>query len=132
MTEIHQALLAFWSQFTWGGSPIPAYLEGHVPSNATFPYFTLSVYVPRAFWSSIVTATVWCRATSGMNVNTQRAAIMESVGKALPEEDLKIDMPSGFAVLRRGSGDLYSYITDPEDSSVIGGRIACELTMYKN
>lgn len=132
MTEIHQALLAFWSQFTWDGSPIPAYLEGHVPSGATFPYFTFSVSIPRALWSSIVTATVWCRAESGMNVNAQRAAILDSVGKALPEEDFKIDMPSGFAVLRRGSGDLYSYITDPEDSSVIGGRIAYELTMYIN
>lgn len=132
MTEIHQALLAFWSKFTWDGAPIPAYLEGHVPSGTTFPYFTFSVSIPRAFWSSIVTATVWCRAESGMNVNAQRAAILDSVDKALPEEDFKIDMPSGFAVLRRGSGDLYSYITDPEDSSVIGGRIACELTMYKN
>lgn len=130
MTGVHQALYGFWSQFTWDGIAIPAYLEGHVPSGAAFPYFTFSVADSRAFATSVVTATVWCRAESGVNVNAQRAAILDSVGKALPEADLRLDFPGGFAMLRRGSGDFHSYITDEDDKSVVGGVTRCELTAY--
>lgn len=130
MTGIHKALYAFWAQFSNGGKSIPAYLDGHVPDGADFPYFTFSVSDARAFASSVVTATVWCRAQSGVNVNAQRAAILDSVDKALPEADLMLDFPGGFAMLRRGSGDLHSYVTDETDKSVIGGITRCEMTVY--
>ena len=130
MTGVHQALYGFWSQFSWGDIAIPAYLEGHVPSGASFPYFTFSVADGRAFATAVVTATVWCRAESGVNVNAQRAAILDSVDKALPEADLRLDFPGGFAMLRRGSGDFHSYITDEDDKSVVGGVTRCEITAY--
>ena len=130
MTGIHQALYAFWSQFSYGGAPIPAYLQGHVPEDAAFPYITFDVASGRAFSTSVVTATVWCRAESGINVNAQRAAILDSIDMALPEGDLRIDIPGGFVVLRRGSGDFHSYITDEDDKSVVGGVTRCELTAY--
>lgn len=130
MTGVHQALYGFWSQFSWGDVAIPAYLEGHVPSGAAFPYFTFSVSDSRAFATAVVTATVWCRAESGVNVNAQRAAILDIVDKALPEADLRLDFPGGFAMLRRGSGDFHSYITDEDDKSVVGGVTRCEITAY--
>lgn len=130
MTGIYQALYAFWSQFTYGGSSIPAYLQGHVPEDAAFPYITFDVASGRAFATSVVTATVWCRAESGINVNVQRAAILDSIERALPEADLRLDFPGGFAMLRRGSGDFHSYITDEDDKSVVGGVTRCELTAY--
>ena len=130
MTGIHQALYAFWSQFSYGGKPIPAYLQGHVPEDAAFPYITFDVASGRAFATSVVTATVWCRAESGANVNAQRAAILDSIDRALPEGDLRIDIPGGFVMLRRGSGDFHNYITDEDDKSVVGGVTRCELTAY--
>ena len=130
MTGIHQALYSFWAQFSYDGSPIPAYLQGHVPEGAAFPYITFDVASGRAFATSVVTATVWCRAESGVNVNAQRAAILDSIDRALPEADLRIDIPGGFVVLRRGSGDFHSYITDEDDKSVVGGVTRCELTAY--
>ena len=83
MTGIHQGLYAFWSQFSYGGKPIPAYLQGHVPEDAAFPYITFDVASGRAFATSVVTATVWCRAESGINVNAQRASIMDSIDCSL-------------------------------------------------
>ena len=58
------------------------------------------------------------------------AAILDSIDKALPEADLRLDFPGGFAILRRGSGDFHSYITDEDDKSVVGGVTRCELTAY--
>ena len=130
MTEVHQALYNFWAQFSYGGKPIPAYLTGHVPENEAFPYITFDVTVPSAFYASIVTATVWCRASSGVNVNAQRAAILDSIDRAIPEADARIDYPGGFAMLRRGSGDYHAYVTDEEDKSVVGGMTRCEMTIY--
>ena len=130
MTGLHQAIYRFWAQFTYGGEAIPAYLTGHVPEGAAFPYFTFDVTDGRAFATSVVTATVWCHASSGINVNAQRAAILDSVDRALPEADMRLDFPGGFAMLRRGSGDFHSYITDEDDRSVVGGVTRCELTAY--
>ena len=130
MTGLHQALYRFWAQFTYGGEAIPAYLTGHVPEGAAFPYFTFDVTDGRAFATAVVTATVWCHASSGINVNAQRAAILDSVDRALPEADLRLDFPGGFAMLRRGSGDFHSYITDEDDQSIVGGVTRCEITAY--
>ena len=130
MTGLHQALYSFWSQFSYGGEQIPAYLTGHVPEGAAFPYITFDVTVPSAFYASIVTATVWCRASSGFNVNAQRAAILDSIDRAIPEADARIDYPGGFAMLRRGSGDFHAYVTDEEDKSVVGGMTRCGMTIY--
>ena len=130
MTEVHQALYNFWAQFSYGGSQIPAYLQGHVPEDASFPYITFDVASGRAFATAVVTATVWCQASSGVNVNAQRAAILDSIDRALPEADMRLDFQGGFAMLRRGSGDFHSYITDEDDKSVVGGVTRCELTAY--
>ena len=130
MTGLHQALYSFWSQFSYGGEAIPAYLTGHVPEGAAFPYFTFDVTDSRAFSTAVVTATVWCHASSGINVNAQRAAILDSIDRALPEADLRLDFPGGFAMLRRGSGDFHSYITDEDDQSIVGGVTRCEITAY--
>ena len=101
-----------------------------MPEGAAFPYFTFDVTDSRAFATAVVTATVWCQASSGINVNAQRAAILDSIDRALPEADLRLDFTGGFAMLRRGSGDFHSYITDEDDKSVVGGVTRCELTAY--
>lgn len=131
MTEIHQALYAFWSRFSYDGVPIAAYLDGHVPEGAAFPYITYGVSAGRAFATSMLSATVWCMATSGMNVNAQRAAILDSIDRALPEGDTRIDMPNGFLILRRGSGDFHAYQNDDNDTGVVGGITQYEMTVYK-
>lgn len=130
MTGVHQALYGFWSQFSYGGAAIPAYLVGHVPDGASFPYFTFDVSDGRAFSTSTLTATAWCQAGGGVNVNAQRAAILDSVDKALPEADVRLDFPGGFVLIRRGSGDYHNYITDANDKSIIGGITRYEMTVY--
>ena len=72
MTGIHQALYAFWSQFSYGGNLIPAYLQGHVPEDAAFPYITFDVASGRAFATSVVTATVWFKLEFADNIFSLR------------------------------------------------------------
>lgn len=130
MTEEHRALYAFWSGFTDGETPIPAYVSGHVPPGAAFPYIVFTVSDGRALSSTTLTATVWSKGASGVNVNGQCAAILDQIDKAIPEADKPLPIPGGMMLLRRGSGDFHSWTIDPEDSAIVGGVTRYEVTFY--
>lgn len=131
MTDVHKALTAFWGSFSFGGEAIPAYLSGHVPDGAAFPYITFEVADGSAMSRSVLTAIVWCRAVSGLNVNAQRAAILDSIAAAIPEEGTLVRLPGGgMLALYRNSAGFQSYYDDPEDASVIGGRTSYEIAFY--
>ena len=79
---------------------------------------------------SVLTAIVWCRAVSGLNVNAQRAAILDSIAAAIPEEGTLVRLPGGMLALYRNSAGFQSYYDDPEDAAVIGGRTSYEIAFY--
>lgn len=122
MTSYHQALTAFWSKFTSGGNAVTAYLSGHVPDNAPFPYITFDVAKPDAMGAIPLTAFNWHQAESGKNVNAERAALLDQIASAIPVEGVKLLCGDGFIILERNTADFQSYYDDPEDDSVIGGR----------
>ena len=130
MTDVHKALTAFWGSFSFGEEAIPAYLSGHVPDGAAFPYITYEVADGSAMSRSVLTAIVWCRAVSGLNVNAQRAAILDSIAAAIPEEGTLVRLPGGMLALYRNSAGFQSYYDDPEDAAVIGGRTSYEVAFY--
>lgn len=130
MTDVHKALTAFWGSFSFGGEAIPAYLSGHVPDGAAFPYITYEVADGSAMSRSVLTAIVWCRAVSGLNVNAQRAAILDSIAAAIPEGGTLVRLPGGMLALYRNSAGFQSYYDDPEDAAVIGGRTSYEIAFY--
>lgn len=132
MTDLHRALYAFWHERfkTMDGAPVPAYLTGHVPDTAAFPYLTFEVVQGAAFSLSFLTATVWLRAQSGVNVNAQRAHILDQVAVAIPHGGARLDVGGGAVSLYRNDGNFLSYVTDEDDPSVVGGRISYQINYY--
>lgn len=131
MTAFHQALYAFWSQFLYNSKPIPAYLSGKVPNNATFPYITFAVQKGDIFSASVLTAFIWVKAGSGINANQIRASIMDDIARAIPMQGTRINFTGGYATIFRNTSAFMSYYDDPEDASVIGGRISYEVHFYE-
>lgn len=131
MTDVHKALYAFWSSFAYEQRSIPAYLTGKVPKEETFPYITFDVKDGAFASSAVLTAFVWVKAVPGVNANAVRAAILDSVASAIPEGGLRIRTLEGTLIyLHRNSADFLSYYDDPEDDTVIGGRISYEVKYY--
>ena len=131
MTDISQALYEFWSGFTDRGQPIAVYKSGHVPKKAAFPYFTFSVTRGAFFGKTVLTAILWCKQSEGLNVNAQRAAILDQVARAIPEGGRMIPLEGGGVWLMRNDADFLSDY-EPEDEEaaaageepVIGGRVS--------
>ena len=117
MTAVHKALYSFWSQFGCA-----AYLAGHVPDDAEFPYITFSVGAGDALAEDVLTAFDWHRAENGVNVNAERAELMDRIQLALPPEGRLIEAGEGRLFLYRNGSSFQSYYDDPEDQAVIGGR----------
>lgn len=125
MKAFHQALYAFWSQFG-----VPAYLFGHVPDGAEFPYITFDASVGDFSGSDVLTAFCWHKARSGANVNAERAALLDAIADAIPVGGTLIAFQGGAAKIYRNSAGFQSYYDDPEDKSVVGGRISYEVHYY--
>lgn len=124
MTETHKALYAFWSSFG-----VPAYLTGHVPENTPFPYITFEVVASESFAVSNLSAICWFKAKSGVNVNKERAEMLDAIARAIPDEGTLIDTDSGKLALRRNY-NFQSYYDDPEDKSVVGGLTSYQISFY--
>lgn len=133
MTALHQALYSFWNQFLYGQSTIPAYLTGKVPKSASFPYFTFDVKSGSFASVSLLTAFLWVKDTPGTSVsaNATRAAILDTVCQAIPEGGVRLSFEGGYVYLFRNDSDFITYYDDPEDPSVIGGRISYEVHFYQ-
>lgn len=130
MTEFHKTLYTFWSGFSSGGKPIPAYLSGHVPSKTTFPYITFEVVEGDFFSGNILTAFGWFKAESGGNVNAEVANFLDSVEAAIPPGGTVLPVGEGYAVLCPNGSNFLSYETDPENRDIVGGRVSYEIHYY--
>lgn len=131
MTGLHKALQAFWSGFG-----IPAYVSGHVPANAAYPYITYEVQDGDSFDSTTLTAFCWYEINRNTGdyseTNSARATMLDAIADAIPMGGTNIPVPAdnGFCMLYRSTG-FESYYDDPADDYVIGGRIAYDITFYK-
>lgn len=136
MTGLHRALNAFWSGFIHGGRAIPAYLSGRVPEydpqtggawtdDALFPYITYEAIEGTAFGQSTTTAFVWLRKSP--TADAARAAIMDLIRAAIPYEGVRIPCEDGYIQLFPNESGFLSYYDDPEDKSILGARISCEI-----
>ncbi|HPF54582.1 MAG TPA: hypothetical protein PLM48_08085 [Clostridia bacterium] len=130
MTGLHGALQAFWGGFTYGTAAIKAYEQGNVPSTATYPYITYEA-AEGAYWgATILTAFVWVKKATGVDWQVQRAAILDLIKAAIPEGGTHLDYADGNLFMRRNPTNFMSYYNDPNDASVVGGRISYEATYY--
>lgn len=132
MINITSRLWSFWSQFECNGLPVPAFQEGAVPDGTPFPYITFSPAKAAAFGLLPTFATVWVKYT-GENSSegiAQRIAILDAVGRAIPEAGVRLDLPDGFMILTRGTGDFLIGDTDPDDKTILVGRILYGITYY--
>jgi len=136
MTGLHNALNAFWNGFTYG-TAIAAYESGAIPLDAngvpkvTFPYITYEA-AEGAYWgATFLTAFVWVKKVSGTDWQAQRAAILDLIKAKFPTEGPKVlAFADGNLTLRRNPTNFMSYYNDPNDASVVGGRISYEAGFY--
>lgn len=123
MTEIMEALYAFWSQFG-----IPAYMDDQVPDDAVLPYIRFSVAKSPAMEASILTAFNYHNAR--LMGNVERARMAARIADSIPEKGVKIPLDSGgFLVMYRNS-DFQTPYKDPKDFDVIGVRTSVEVHFY--
>lgn len=115
--EVNKALNAFWNSFG-----VPAYLTGHVPDDAQFPFITFDAASSDAFSTAILTAFDWHKAVSGDNKINERAELMDDIAEAIPPQGRRIALTHGYIILYRNSADFQTYYDDQTDKSVIGGR----------
>lgn len=129
MMDLQKKLYKFWSSFSYDGKQIPAYVEDAVPEDAEFPYFAFQVRENETFGRSTLSCTLCCQATSGVNVNAQRAGILDIVRKAIPQEGTAIYCEDGFITIYRGN-DFFRLEVDTQLASVCYGRIYYEIVTY--
>lgn len=136
MTNLHMALLDFWSSFKWEGKAIPAFPSGRVPENQPFPYITFEVIQGGYFSFALPTAFVWCKQpTDGSyNVQAQRAEILDQIAKAIPESGKLLKFDGGMVRLERNDANFLSYYDEQQESPtaepVIGGRVSVAAHFY--
>ena len=132
MTAIHAALQAFWGGFSYGGAVIPAYESGNVPDSATLPYITYEVAAGAMLGAGFLTAFVWVKNASGTDAQAKRAAILDLIAAAVPDEGITLTLTGGHGsiALYRNDAGFMSYYDDPADMSVLGGRISLEAHYY--
>ncbi len=119
MTGVHLALYAFWSSFG-----VPAYLSGHVPDGASLPYITFEVGDGEPFSSTYLVAIAWTRD------NATRAALLDKIADAISADGSTIVLPDGMLAIYRNSGSFMSYYDDPEDKTILGGRVSYQVNFY--
>lgn len=137
INSIHRSLFAFWSSFVYTApngerKKLKAYLAGHVPDDAAFPYLTFDVARGEEFSSTYLTVFDWHKSDgTGRNVNAERADLMDAIAEAIPNSGILLEMSNGgYIELLRNSEDFQTYYDDPEDKTVIGGRTSYRVNFY--
>ena len=128
MTELHKALMAFWSEMG-----IPVYLAGCVDNQAQFPYLTVDIAEGALMADTFLTATSWHRrgdTEAWTRAMTERLGVMEAAKQAVPPGGKMLRYNGGYVIIRRNDANFLSYVTDPEDARVIGGRISVEVQFF--
>ena len=99
-----QALYSFWSSFK-----ISAYEENSVPTGADFPYITYQIVTDSFGGSIAMSASVWYRSTSLVNISNKTEEISTAIGRGG-----KLLMYDGGAIwLKRGT----PFVTTMGDNS---------------
>ena len=83
ITEVHKTLMGFWSAFG-----APAYISGHVPQDAAFPFITFTPEAGEAFGTSYMTAFTWHRITPEKGVGAameERSKLLDRIAAAIPD-----------------------------------------------
>lgn len=123
MRDVNATLHEFWSQFG-----IPAYRSGRVPDTAELPYITYDVSVGDAMTRSTLVAQNWHHAPGA---TVAAADVLDMIAKAIPHTGAIVPIDNrGYIVLYRGAGDWQSYVQDPEDRDVIGGKTRYRIHYY--
>lgn len=123
MDSLNRALYAFWAGFG-----LPAYISGQVPDGASFPYLTFDVEEGTFLGKTVLTAHAWYRRENqGENINKQRAELLDKVKAALPAI---LQLDGGGAVLWPNDAGFLSYVGDPTDERISGGRISYQINYY--
>ena len=132
MTAIHTALQTFWGGFSYSAAAIPAYETGNVPDGAVLPYITYEVASGAMLGAGFLTAFVWVKNVSGADSQVKRAAILDLIAAAIPDEGITLTLTGGHGsiALYRNDAGFLSYYDDPTDMSVLGGRISVEAYYY--
>lgn len=123
MTSVHKALYAFWGSFG-----VPAYLSGHVPDEATYPYITFEVVDGEPFTHNFLTAFVWVKQNGAGN--EIRASYLDKIKDAIPWDGTQLYLPDGMLMLYRNGSSFLSYYDDPEDDTILGGRVSYQVNYY--
>ena len=131
MQGFNRAIYAFWSTLKVNGKTLPAYLQGEVPDDATFPYITFDVTKTAAFGQVPLSATAWFKKANNDSKLAERSAFFNAAALAIPEAGARVDLPNGFCMLYRSSGDFLSPMSDETDDMVIGCRVGYEVTIYE-
>ena len=121
MTTLHQALQAFWSGFG-----IPAYVHGYAPKDAAMPYITYEMAQGRPGTALLMTAFVWVKRTSGQDAEATREAYLDAISAAL-HPGKALGFTGGYADLYPAETNFLSVYDDPNDPTVLGGRVALEV-----
>ena len=129
MTDLHNAIAAFWGGFSLGGALIPAYMTGRVPSGAALPYITYEVKDGAFFGVTVLTAFVWMRDSE--DARAQLAGVLDQIAAAIPEGGRKLCYSGGMAMLFRNV-DFQGYYDDPDDTGVLGARVSVEVRFYNH
>lgn len=132
MIATNQALYEFWSSFEYEGQLIPAYLSGHAPDSASFPYFTFESAQGAYGTTAILTAIVWFQTSlepTDVSTQTRVAEVLGMVENAIPEGGRWLTFAGGGVLLRRNDASFLSYYNpDEEDNDTIqpvyGGRVS--------
>lgn len=126
MTGLHRALYGFWSSFG-----MEAYLTGHVPKAAGYPYVTFEASEGAAFGKTYLTAFAWYKAASGENVNARRAAFLDAVRDRIGPGGLRLDGDGVLCAIYPNEVNFLSYYDDPEDADVAGARVSYRMDYYE-
>lgn len=88
------AIYEFWNSFG-----LEAYEENSVPDDAAFPYITYQLVTDSFDYGNIMTASLWYRTSSWLDINAKTEEISQTLGrggKMIPCDD-------GAVWLKRGS-----------------------------
>lgn len=128
MTNLHKAWLAFWTQLG-----IPVYWAGCVDDQATFPYTTIEMVDGALTGETVLVTNTWHRrgeTESWTRAMTERLDVLEKAKEAIPPGGRVLKYDGGYCIIRRNDANFLSYVTDPEDPKVIGGRISVEVQFF--
>lgn len=106
-----QALHSFWSSFSVGNKPVPAYDESTVPEPTGYPRITYSVQEDSIGNTVYLTASIWDRNLSWVRGEQIADDIAEYVGLG----GININYKGGMLWLKRGT-PFSQRMDDPDDS----------------